>query len=129
MSNTSLQYRVLLVHGSSDPNWKEPFEKLARRLSQRTPDVQWNLAYMEFQLPNLKTVCQSIEKQNPNADVTVVPLFFSNGAHVALDIPALVTEARKYCPALHLDLGKPLGALPEFWTAIEKILLDLLENQ
>ncbi len=93
------------------------------------PIVQWDLGYMEFQTPTLKAVCQMIERKNQKAHVNVVPLFFSRGGHVARDIPELVNEARQSCPGLNLMLGEPLGTLPEFWTAIERVLIHLLETQ
>jgi sirohydrochlorin ferrochelatase len=38
---------VLLGHGSRDPEWSQPFEKIAVSLGKRLPAVSVFLAYLE----------------------------------------------------------------------------------
>jgi hypothetical protein len=57
INNTSLAAKgaclVLLAHGSKDPRWRAPFERIAQELQKKLGKQRVRLAYMEFVGPTL----------------------------------------------------------------------------
>ena len=44
---------ILFAHGARDPRWAAPFEAVARRIRERRPQLQLQLAYLELMAPSL----------------------------------------------------------------------------
>ena len=64
---------ILLAHGARDPSWAAPFQAVAARVSERAPDADVRLAFLELMAPNLA-----------DAAVDLVGLGFASG-HSPLD--------------------------------------------
>ena len=105
---------VLLGHGSKDPEWSQPFEKIAVSLGKRAPAVAVALAYLEHG-PSLEEAVAALAAKGAMS-VRVVPLFLGAGGHVKEDLPKLVELARR--SDLKLILEKPIGEQPEVIEAI-----------
>ncbi len=76
---------ILMAHGSSDPNWRAPFERLAEQLSERLA-TPLRLAYMEICAPSLEdTVAELAAEGVERAEI--LPLFFAAGRHLRKDVP------------------------------------------
>jgi sirohydrochlorin cobaltochelatase len=105
---------VLLGHGSRDPEWKQPFEKIAVSLGKRLPAVPVFLAYLEHG-PSLEEAVAALAAKGA-LSIRVVPLFLGAGGHVKEDLPTLVAQAKR--ADVQLVLEKPIGEQPEVIEAI-----------
>lgn len=105
---------VLLGHGSRDPEWSQPFEKIAVSLGKRLPAVAVALAYLEHG-PSLEEAVTALAAKGA-LSIRVVPLFLGAGGHVKEDLPKLVAQAKREDVSLILD--KPIGEQPEVLEAI-----------
>jgi sirohydrochlorin cobaltochelatase len=96
---------VLLAHGSRDPEWSRPFERIAARLHEKLPAVAIALAFLEHGLSLDEAVAGLVAKGA--ISIRVVPVFLGSGGHVKADLPALVARAAR--PDVGLVLDKPIG--------------------
>ena len=105
---------VLLGHGSKDPEWSQPFEKIAVSLGKRLPAVPVFLAYLEHG-PSLDEAVAALVAKGA-LSIRVIPLFLGAGGHVKEDLPKLVAEAKR--SEITLVLEKTIGEQPEVIEAI-----------
>jgi sirohydrochlorin cobaltochelatase len=105
---------VLVAHGSRDPEWSRPFERIAASLAQKLPAVSVGLAYLEHG-PSLEETVTALVAKGV-ASIRVVPVFLGQGGHVKEDLPRLVSETAR--PGVTLSLAKPIGEQPEVIEAI-----------
>ena len=98
---------VLFAHGSREPRWARPFERLARTVSRRGK-ASVALAYLEFMTPTLDQAIASLAATGVQR-VRVVPIFLGLGGHLKKDLPRLVSASRKAHPAMRIDLERPIG--------------------
>jgi len=105
---------VLLGHGSKDPQWSQPFEKIAVSLGKRLPAVSVFLAYLEHG-PSLEEAVTALVAKGA-LSIRVIPMFLGAGGHVKDDLPRLVAQAKRAEVTLVLD--RPIGEQPEVIEAI-----------
>jgi len=105
---------VLLGHGSRDPEWSQPFEKIAVSVGKRLPAVAVALAYLEHG-PSLEEAVAALAAKGA-LSIRVVPLFLGTGGHVRNDLPNLVAQAKRTDVSLVLE--KPIGDQAEVIEAI-----------
>ena len=105
---------VLLGHGSRDPEWSQPFERIAVSVGKRLPAVAVALAYLEHG-PSLEEAVTALAAKGA-LSIRVVPLFLGTGGHVKEDLPKLVAQAKR--PEIQVILDKPIGEQPEVVEAI-----------
>ena len=105
---------VLLGHGSRDPEWSQPFEKIAVSVGKRLPAVAVALAYLEHG-PSLEEAVTMLAAKGA-LSIRVVPLFLGTGGHIKEDLPKLVAQAKR--PDIQLALDKPIGEQPDVIEAI-----------
>jgi sirohydrochlorin cobaltochelatase len=105
---------VLLGHGSRDPEWSQPFEKIAVSVGKRLPAVAVALAYLEHG-PSLEEAVTMLAAKGA-LSIRVVPLFLGTGSHVRNDLPNLVAQAKRADVSLVLE--KPIGDQAEVIEAI-----------
>ena len=105
---------VLIAHGSREPEWSRPFERIAARVAKKLPSVSVGLAYLEHGASLEETVAAMVAK-GVNA-IRVIPVFLAQGGHVREDLPRLVSRAAR--PGLELRLETPIGERPEVLEAI-----------
>jgi sirohydrochlorin cobaltochelatase len=112
---------VLLGHGSRDPEWSQPFEKIAVSVGKRLPAVAVALAYLEHG-PSLEEAVTALAAKGA-LSIRVVPLFLGTGGHVKEDLPKLVAQAKR--AEIQLALDKPIGEQPEIVEAIAAAISSL----
>jgi sirohydrochlorin cobaltochelatase len=105
---------ILLGHGSKDPEWSQPLEKIAVSLGKRLPAVSIFLAYLEHGASLEEAVAALVAKGA--LSIRVIPLFLGAGGHVKEDLPKLVAQAKR--AEVNLVLDKPIGEQPEVIEAI-----------
>lgn len=105
---------VLLAHGSRDPEWSRPFERIAASVAQKLPAAAVALAYLEHG-PSLDEAVSALVAKGV-VSIRVVPLFLGPGGHVREDVPNLVLKASR--PGLEIELEKAIGEQPQVIEAI-----------
>ncbi len=111
---------VLLAHGARDPLWVQPFEGVRARLQAALPQCPVELAFLEFNAPDLPAAIERLQAAGC-LRVTVVPVFLGQGGHVRRDVPRLVDEARARHPDLQLALAPSIGEEAQVLDAIAAI--------
>ena len=111
---------ILYAHGSRDPRWREPFERLAKDLEADLGADTVRLAYLEFVGPTLAEAVRAATLDGAET-VRVLPLFLAAGAHVREDLPAEVARLRESGPDVEIELLPPLGEHREVWEAIRAV--------
>ena len=114
---------LLLAHGSRDPEWARPFQRLVGLLQNRLPEHRVQLAFLEATRPNFDEAVARIAEHG-DAEVTVVPLFLAQGGHLRQDIPSLIDSARVRHPGLAFKQLPALGDAPEVLEAIASWIHD-----
>lgn len=123
MTHSSL---ILIAHGSKDPRWRIPFEKLEKQLKADLGDEGVYLSYMEFADPTVMDAARKAVNGGASK-VTFLPLFMAGGAHLAQDVPPMVEAVKKEFPKLKVDLLGPIGEHPKFEKLIYQIALEAAE--
>jgi sirohydrochlorin cobaltochelatase len=95
---------VLFAHGSREPGWARPFERIAESLSKELPGVPVKLAYLERMTPSLDEAIAALAGEGIEA-IRVVPLFLGTGGHVKEDLPKLIERH----PRLRITLDAAIG--------------------
>jgi sirohydrochlorin cobaltochelatase len=99
---------ILFGHGSREPRWAEPFERLALRVRARAPDVEVRLAFLETIAPDLPTAATELVAAGVTA-IRVVPVFLGQGGHVRNDLPRLVEALRQRHPTVAIRATPAVG--------------------
>ena len=97
---------ILFAHGSRNPAWRKPFDRLLKDIRKRG-DAQAILAFGEFMTPGLVEAAQTLAAAGVKQAV-IVPLFLGGGLHVRGDLPKLATEARA-ASGIKLRVAKAIG--------------------
>jgi sirohydrochlorin cobaltochelatase len=105
---------ILFAHGSRDPAWSGPFERIASILSKK---FLVSVAYLELMRPTLDEAVAALATAGAKS-IRIVPLFLGQGGHVKEDLPRLVAAAAAARPALRLILEAPIGEQPAVIEAI-----------
>lgn len=84
---------VLFAHGSSDPAWAVPFEKIRTRVAAQTEQTV-ALAFLERMSPSLEEAVGRLASEG-STTITLVPLFLAVGGHMRNDLPAMVKDAEQ----------------------------------
>ena len=95
---------ALIAHGSRDPEWSRPFERLTAALEKKLPAVAVALCYLEHG-PSLEEALAMLVAKGAGS-IRVVPVFLGAGGHVKHDIPKLVAAAN---PAVPVVIDAPIG--------------------
>jgi sirohydrochlorin cobaltochelatase len=95
---------ALIAHGSRDPEWRRPFERIAAALEKRLPSVAVALCYLEHG-PSIDEALAALVAKGAGT-IRVVPLFLGAGGHVKEDIPRLIASAN---PAVPVSVDPPIG--------------------
>ena len=109
---------VLVAHGSRDPQWARPFERIAASLARRLSEVSVGLAFLEHGVSLDEAVAALAAKGV--SSIRIVPVFLGQGAHVKEDLPRLIERCSR--AGLHLRLETPIGERSELIEAIVEII-------
>lgn len=110
---------ILFAHGARAESWKAPFERLRDLTQRRMPEVRVTLAFLELMEPRLQPQVTSLVATGAT-DITVVPVFLGQGAHVLRDLPLMVDELRLIHPNVAIKVAGAVGEDP----AVLKAMTD-----
>jgi len=101
---------LLFAHGARDPAWAQPFEAVARRLTEQasTQGHVVTLAFLEFMSPDILAAGAALAAEGCT-EVAVVPLFLGAGGHVRKDLPRLLGELAEAHPNVQWRLSAAVG--------------------
>jgi sirohydrochlorin cobaltochelatase len=99
---------VLFAHGSRDPDWAAPFERLASRVRAARPDARVAVAYLEITPPTLPDAVGALAAAGAR-EIDVVPVFLAPGGHVRRDLPAMVAALRARHPGARFRVLPTIG--------------------
>lgn len=119
---------VLFAHGSRDPRWRAPFERLAGDLREEADPGDVRLAYLEFVEPSLEEAVRTAVSEGARA-IRILPLFLASGVHVREDLPAEVARLRRAHPGVEIELAAPLGEDPWIRDAARGIARSQIDRQ
>ena len=122
MSSSAL---ILFAHGSRDPEWVRPFERLRDQLRAQSPGASIALAYLESTAPDLSQ-CIRLLAADGIVAIKVLPLFFALGKHLRVDIPALAARVAQEHADLTIEFLPAVGETPEFVAALDAIATRVL---
>jgi sirohydrochlorin cobaltochelatase len=123
MTNSATQRLVVLMaHGSRDPRWRQPFDALMARLPQ-SPTTAVALCFMEMAEPTLEQVMADYPELT---HLTVWPIFWAAGSHVATDIPEQVAALQRQRPHLVIDVLPPVGEHPAIQATLQQVITNAL---
>lgn len=111
---------VLFAHGSSDPQWAQPFERIALSLQKKLPAVAVVLAFLEHGT-SLEEAIAALAAKGAGS-IRVVPVFFGQGGHLKKDLPSLMAQARRAFPGLDLLQDTAIGENPAVIEAIAAVI-------
>ncbi|HXI36571.1 MAG TPA: CbiX/SirB N-terminal domain-containing protein [Burkholderiales bacterium] len=111
---------VLFAHGSSDPQWAQPFERIALSLQKKLPAVAVVLAFLEHGT-SLEEAIAALAAKGAGS-IRVVPVFFGQGGHLKKDLPSLMAQARRAFPGLDLVQDTAIGENPAVIEAIAAVI-------
>ncbi|MFZ6774671.1 sirohydrochlorin chelatase [Undibacterium sp. SXout7W] len=99
---------ILFAHGARDMRWAAPFQRLQKMTQEGLPDVQVELAFLEFMSPNLPELIDQLVEQGTNK-VIVSPIFLGQGGHVLRDLPEMAVQINSKYPALDFSVATAVG--------------------
>lgn len=103
---------LLVAHGSRDPRAAATVTGLVAAVRGRLPRARVDVAYLDFTTPSVGAALAELADSGVRA-VTVVPLLFTPGYHVRVDLPSAVAEVRAGRPWLQAVIVPPLGDEPK----------------
>ena len=116
---------VLFAHGSREPEWAQPFERIARQLSGT---FLVELAYLERMRPTLDEAVAAVVKKGAQR-VRIVPLFLGAGGHIKDDLPKLADAARARHDGVEIVLETAIGERQEITDAIAAVISKGISQQ
>ena len=109
---------VLFAHGSREPEWAQPFERIASELRN---EFRVELAFLEQMRPTLEEAIASLASKGAQR-VRIVPLFLGAGGHVREDLPKLAQAARERHAGIEIILERTIGERQEVTDAIAAVI-------
>lgn len=108
---------ILFGHGSRDPRWAEPMEKVRDLIGARAGAPAVVLAYLEFMHPTIDEALDAAVRAG-HRSVRVAPMFLGQGGHLRRDLAAKIDAARVRHPQLVLDVLPAFGEDAEILAAV-----------
>lgn len=102
---------VLFAHGARDARWSQTLLKLQAEVTALEPAAEVTVAFLEFQPPTLPAVLEDAAGRGVGA-ISIVPVFWASGGHVANDLPPLVADFRRRHPHIAVRVLPVLSELP-----------------
>ncbi|MFF8778382.1 sirohydrochlorin chelatase [Streptomyces sp. NPDC015140] len=111
---------LVIAHGSRDPRHAATVHALVRRVRALRPDVQVETGFLDFNVPSVPGVLESLATEGVR-DVVVLPLLLTRAFHAKADIPAVLADAP---PRLRIRQAEVLGPSPLLLAALERRLYE-----
>lgn len=114
---------ILFAHGAREASWAEPFQKILAQVQAAHPKVPVTLAFLEMMTPTLEQAAEAFYQEGVR-QITVIPLFLAQGAHLRRDLPNRIGDVAYRFDDLEFEIGTPLGDSPEILEAVSQWVLN-----
>ena len=114
---------ILFAHGSRDPLWRQPIERVAARMREHDAQVVVACAYLELTEPDLGGATAQLLAQGVRS-IRVVPMFLGMGRHAREDLPRLFADLQRQHPQVHLTLQPAVAEDPRLIDLMAQIALS-----
>lgn len=111
---------LVIAHGSRDPRHAATVHALVRRVRSLRPDVRVETGFLDFNIPSVQGVLESLAAEGVR-DVVALPLLLTRAFHAKADIPAVLRDAP---PQLRIRQAEVLGPSPLLMAALERRLYE-----
>jgi sirohydrochlorin ferrochelatase len=111
---------LVIAHGSRDPRHAATVHALVRRVRALRPDVRVETGFLDFNVPSVPGVLESLATEGVR-DVVALPLLLTRAFHAKADIPAVLAAAP---PRLRIRQAEVLGPAPLLLRALERRLYE-----
>ncbi|MGW0331025.1 sirohydrochlorin chelatase [Streptomyces sp. NPDC003011] len=111
---------LVIAHGSRDPRHAATVHALVRRVRSLRPDVRVETGFLDFNVPSVQGVLESLAAQGVR-EVVALPLLLTRAFHAKADIPAVLRDAP---PRLRIRQAQVLGPSPLLLAALERRLYE-----
>ncbi|QKW29989.1 sirohydrochlorin chelatase [Streptomyces seoulensis] len=111
---------LIVAHGSRDPRHAATVHALVRRVSALRPGLRVETGFLDFNVPSVPGVLQSLAAEGVR-DVVALPLLLTRAFHAKADIPAVLRAAP---PGLRVRQADVLGPSPLLTGALERRLRE-----
>jgi sirohydrochlorin cobaltochelatase len=118
-----MQNTILFGHGSRDPAWRIPIDRVADRMRAIDPQCGVRCAFLELTEPDIKQVAGELVA-NGVTRITVLPMFLGVGRHAREDLPLLVQELQVKYPKVDFELKPSVGEEPLVIEVLAKLALE-----
>ena len=114
---------VVLAHGDRDAAARLEYQRLASLLAERLPDLQVQLAVLEFPADDLPSIDQAIARcaKAGAQRLVALPYFLFAAGHARDDLPGELSRTAAAWPSLMIAYQPPLG--------VDRRILDVLESR
>ncbi|ELS57557.1 sirohydrochlorin chelatase [Streptomyces viridochromogenes] len=111
---------LVIAHGSRDPRHAATVHALVRRVRSLRPDVRVETGFLDFNIPSVQGVLESLAAEGVR-DVVALPLLLTRAFHAKADIPTVLRDAP---PQLRIRQAQVLGPSPLLLSALERRLYE-----
>ncbi|MEV1064998.1 sirohydrochlorin chelatase [Streptomyces sp. NPDC050263] len=112
---------VVIAHGSRDPRHAATVHALVRRVRSLRPGLRVETGFLDFNIPSVHGVLESLAAEGGVRDVVALPLLLTRAFHAKADIPAVLRDAP---PQLRIRQAEVLGPSPLLLAALERRLYE-----
>ncbi|MER6955227.1 sirohydrochlorin chelatase [Streptomyces sp. NPDC000618] len=112
---------VVIAHGSRDPRHAATVHALVRRVRSLRPGLRVETGFLDFNIPSVHGVLESLAADGVVRDVVALPLLLTRAFHAKADIPAVLRDAP---PQLRIRQAEVLGPSPLLLAALERRLYE-----
>jgi sirohydrochlorin cobaltochelatase len=115
---------ILFAHGSRDPEWASPLQRVRALVRAQAPALRVELAFLEFIAPNLQDSVETLVDEGFER-IVVLPMFIAQGGHLKRDLPLLLDELRALHPQIRFEQAAALGEADRMVQAMAAHVLTL----
>ncbi len=116
---------VLLGYGSRDARSTAVALRVADEVARRRPTMTVHTAFLDRAEPSLVEAVRRLAAEGHD-EAVVVPLLFSPGRHLTVDVPAAVAAADAACPDVRVGATESLGLRPGWLGVVDERLREAL---
>jgi sirohydrochlorin cobaltochelatase len=103
-----MQNTILFGHGSRDPAWRIPIDRVAERIRAIDPQCGVRCAFLELTEPDIFLAASELIEAGAT-HITVLPIFLGFGRHAREDLPLLISELQAKYPGVHFVQKPSVG--------------------
>lgn len=118
---------IVFAHGSRDPLWRQPVEKVAHAIAGRQAGVEARCAYLELCEPSLAEASAELVALGVTS-IRILPLFFGMGKHARQDLPQLIADLRQTYPHITFQLLPTASENPRLLDVLAAMALEDLAS-